>query len=128
MMNIIAFLLLVAASFRVGVAELLEYEKLLKSREPKNSSREPKQFHRKLTSVTYPTEAPNSTPLTNPERGFYTQKSYYAAFPQRLDATSLSSDMEEAGESVILRLYYLDTFLNSPISQDVLGKQHKSTT
>ena len=124
MMNIIASLLLVAASFRVGVAELLEYKKLLKG----GVTSEPKQFHRKLTSVTYPLVAPNSTPLTNPERGFYTQKSYYAASPQRLDATSLSSNIEKTGESVILRLYYLDTFLNGPISQDVLGKQHKSTT
>ena len=56
MMNIIASLLLVAASFRVGVAELLEYKKLLKG----VTSREPKQFHRKLTSVTYPLEAPKS--------------------------------------------------------------------
>ena len=61
MMNIIASLLLVAASFRVGVAELLEYKKLLKG--GVLTSREPKQFHRKLAPVTYPPEAPNSTPL-----------------------------------------------------------------
>ena len=73
-----------------------------------------------LSSVTYPPESPHTTPLTNPERGMYTQDSYRASSPERLDASSLLEDRQATGQSVILRLYYLDTFLGGPISQSVL--------
>ena len=72
------------------------------------------------TSITYPPSIPYSTQLINPERGFYTQHSYYASSPTRLDAASLASHRETKGESIILRLFYLDAFMGGPISQSVL--------
>ena len=80
-------------------------------------------LRRKLSTtstVTYPSSIPYSTPLSNPERGFYTQLTYKASAPQRLNVNSLISNREASGESIILRMVYLDTFMNGPISQSVL--------
>lgn len=82
---------------------------------------QPQLQHRQLSgTVSYPPEEPYSTSLLNPERGFYTQLTYKASSPSRLDATSLARDRESKGESVILRLVYLDLFKDGPISQSVL--------
>jgi hypothetical protein len=74
-----------------------------------------------VSIVTYPSELPYSTPLTNPERGFYTQYTYRASSPSRLDVSSLDANRVSTGQSVILRLYYLDEFIDGPISQSVLN-------
>ena len=78
-------------------------------------------LRRKLQTktVTYPSEEPYSTAITNPERGFYTQLTYFASSRNRLDASSLS---DVAPESLILRMVYLDPFVDgSDISEDVLS-------
>jgi len=76
-----------------------------------------------LQSVSYPSEEPyssHSPTHLNPERGFYTQLTYRASSPSRLDVTSLVNLRSTKGESMILRMVYLDEFLDGPISQSVL--------
>ena len=73
-----------------------------------------------LGTASYPPEEPYSTSLLNPERGFYTQLIYRASSPSRLDAVSLANQRESTGESIILRIVYLDVFMDGPISQSVL--------
>jgi len=79
--------------------------------------------NRKLqtSTVVYPAELPYSSLVSNPERGFYWQDSYYASSTERLDASSLASIRSDTGMTVMLRLYYLDDFVyGDDISQSVL--------
>ena len=84
-------------------------------------------FHAKMptvaatATVTYSTESSRTAfPLSsNPERGFYWLDTYYASYPERLRVPDLISK-RNLGLTVLLRLYYLDAFLNSDISQDFL--------
>lgn len=73
-------------------------------------------------TVSYPPEADRSVPLVNPERGFYAQFTYRASSDRtRLDVAALEGLRREGtGRSVILRLFYLDAFLDGPIGSDVL--------
>eukprot|EP00546_Thalassionema_frauenfeldii_P020972 CAMPEP_0178903840 /NCGR_PEP_ID=MMETSP0786-20121207/5373_1 /TAXON_ID=186022 /ORGANISM="Thalassionema frauenfeldii, Strain CCMP 1798" /LENGTH=1220 /DNA_ID=CAMNT_0020575241 /DNA_START=105 /DNA_END=3767 /DNA_ORIENTATION=+ len=72
-------------------------------------------------TVTYPEEADRTLGLANPMRGFYWQQSYRASFTnQRLSAQSLISERESTDMTVLLRLYYFDSFIQSNISQPVL--------
>lgn len=82
--------------------------------------------HRSLsttTTITYPPpSSTNANIPTNPERGFYTQHTYFASSPRTLDAASLIANREGSGETLILRLYYLDSFVDgSSISDGVLN-------
>ena len=86
-----------------------------------SATKDANNLRRKLQTktVTYPSEEPYSTAITNPERGFYTQLTYFASSRNSLDVSSLSNI---APESLILRMVYLDPFVDgSDISEDVLS-------
>jgi hypothetical protein len=73
------------------------------------------------STVTYSSEAPISTVLLNPERGFYTHTEYNSLGPILLTASTLASTLS-AGRSIILRIVYLTAFINGTnISQSVLA-------
>ena len=65
---------------------------------------------RKLQSI--PPEAPFTTTLLNPERGFYHHTESLASNPSPLDLTALQA-VRQGGRTVLLRVYYLDTFLET---------------
>ena len=59
--------------------------------------------------------------LVNPERGFYKHTEYNSMWPTLLAASTLAS-VRSAGQSVILRLFYLNAFTGGTnISQSVLA-------
>lgn len=74
------------------------------------------------TSVSYPQPASATSPaLANPERGWYTQLTYRSSSPSRLDSGFLSNHRTNTGETLILRMVYLDSFVDgSPVGQGVL--------
>lgn len=84
----------------------------------------PRRLQSQLVTHTYPEESPPSVRLLNPERGFYTQRTYSASkrattLPP-LNANDLRHERDTNGVTTILRLFYLDEFLESDISPQVL--------
>jgi hypothetical protein len=68
--------------------------------------------------------------FANPERGFYMQADNYASAPSSVPASLASyrtNGINSPGNvyttkiSLVLRLFYLDTFVNAPISSNYLG-------
>ena len=68
--------------------------------------------------------------FANPERGFYIQADSYASAPSpvpsnlaaiRLNGNNSPGNTYTAKISLLLRLFYLDTFVNSPISSNFLN-------
>jgi hypothetical protein len=68
--------------------------------------------------------------FANPERGFYIQADTYASAPSavpsnlanyRLNGKSSPGNTYTAKISLLLRLFYLDTFVNAPISASFLN-------
>ena len=51
--------------------------------------------------------------LRNPERGFYVQHTYYSSSPKVLTFDTMQ-EIKNQGLTLLLRLYYLDTFIDSP--------------
>src|SRR6478672_11289628 len=67
--------------------------------------------------------------FANPERGFYIQADSYASAPSpvpaslanyRINGKSWQGNTYTAKISLLLRLFYLDTFVNAPISSNFL--------
>ena len=68
--------------------------------------------------------------FANPERGFYFQADSYASAPSsvpanlasyRINGKSSPGNTYTAKISLLLRLFYLDTFVNAPISSNFLN-------
>ncbi len=68
------------------------------------------------TTVTYTVSDEH---LVNPERGFYRYTATYGSAPNPLTEEELNEYHAE-GLSLIFRYFFLDSFLNSPISDDFL--------
>ena len=71
----------------------------------------------------------SSEDFANPERGFYFQADSYASAPSsvpanlasyRINGRNSPGNTYTAKISLLLRLFYLDTFVNAPISSDFL--------
>ena len=58
--------------------------------------------------------------FAHPEWGFDTQLTYCVSLPSRIDAVSLADQHKSMGESIVLRIVYLDMFMDGPILQSVL--------
>ncbi len=76
------------------------------------------------------TYAPSSEEFANPERGFYFQSDSYASAPTaipgnlatyRINGRNSPGNTYTAKISLLLRVYYLDTFINAPISAGFLN-------
>ena len=65
-----------------------------------------------IHAINLPAEAPLSESLLNPGRGFYYHTESHVSSPSPLDLASLQS-VRQAGRTIILRVYYLDTFLET---------------
>ena len=65
------------------------------------------------TTVTY---QPDATDFANPERGMYHQAETHPAVYTALDAGTLANWYSTDQHSLILRLFYLEEFVNAPIS------------
>ena len=73
-------------------------------------------FH-PLTTVTY---APTTANFANPERGFYHHTETHSNAYEPLTPTDLQDYRQNEQISLILRVFYLDDFVESPISQSYL--------
>ncbi len=73
-----------------------------------------------VTPVTY-TNDPN-TIFANPERGFYAMYETYASSYQNLSQSELQSLRAQSGVSLVLREWYLDSFVNADLTQGFLDK------
>lgn len=71
-----------------------------------------------LSSVTYSVD--KSTIFPNPERGFYHHAETRSSSYTGLSQTTLSSYRSRESISLVLRLIYLDSFRNSPLSTSFL--------
>ena len=70
------------------------------------------------TTVTYTASTEN---IANPERGFYQHEGTSASSYDPLSQSSLTSYRVNNKQTLILRLFYLDTFKTSPISSTYLA-------
>ncbi len=70
------------------------------------------------TSVSY---TPSTENFSNPERGFYHHKETHSASYSALNQTSLRNYILNEKISLILRIFYLEDFINSPISASYLS-------
>jgi hypothetical protein len=70
------------------------------------------------TTVVYSTTTEN---FSNPERGFYHHLETFASNHEPLDLTTLQTYRQNEQISLILRLFYLDDFVNSSISTAYLN-------
>lgn len=69
-------------------------------------------------TVTYP---PTTAQFPNPERGFYHHTETHANSYEPLDLATLQSYRQNESITLILRLFYLDDFVDSDISQAYLA-------
>lgn len=69
------------------------------------------------SAVTYISSAVD---FANPERGFYRHRETDASAPVPLDPASMSADRLDRQMTLVLRLYYLDLFVDSPLSPALL--------
>ncbi|HSD15607.1 MAG TPA: DUF4832 domain-containing protein [Flavobacterium sp.] len=82
-------------------------------------------FSQTTTNVTYTASTEN---FPNPERGFYHHKGTHSTSYSSLSQSQLSGYRTSENISLILRLFYLENFINSPISQDYLNKMQADFT
>jgi len=59
--------------------------------------------------------------ILNPERGFYSQMTYYASTATYPLSVSTVKSQKYFGRTLLLTLYYLDTFKDKPISDEFLS-------
>lgn len=64
--------------------------------------------------------ATNSTPINNPERGFYRHTEVHSTNYTGLDQTTLNS-YKSSNTTLLLRVFYLENFITSPISSSYLN-------
>lgn len=60
------------------------------------------------------------TVIVNPERGFYSQVEYYSSSSKTAISASTVNTHRLLGRSLILTMYYLDSFIDKPISNEFL--------
>lgn len=70
------------------------------------------------TSVTY---SPTTAAIANPERGFYHHTETHSASYSALDQSALTNYRTSTKMNLILRVFYLENFVNSPISSSYLS-------
>lgn len=63
--------------------------------------------------------------ILNPERGFYKHTEVHSASYQVLDTAILTSYRSRSGISLILRVFYLEDFVNQPIDEAYLFNMHR---
>jgi len=73
-----------------------------------------------LAPVTY-TNDPN-TIFANPERGFYAMYETYASAYETLSQSELQNLRVQSGVSLLMREWYLDSFVNTDLTQGFLDK------
>ncbi len=76
-------------------------------------------------TVTY---TPSSAVFANPERGFYKHQETSASSYSHLSQNSMTNYRVNQGYSLLLRLFYLDSFINSPISSTYLTNMQQDFT
>jgi len=62
----------------------------------------------------------SDTAIVNPERGFYSQVEYYSSNSKTPISASTVNTHRLLGRSLILTMYYLDSFIDKPISNEFL--------
>jgi hypothetical protein len=70
------------------------------------------------TSVTY---TPSTTAISNPERGFYHHTETHSASYSALNQSTLTGYRTGSKMNLILRVFYLEDFISSPISSSYLS-------
>lgn len=60
------------------------------------------------------------TVIVNPERGFYSQVEYYSSSSKTALTAATVNTHRYLGRSLILTMYYLDSFIDKPISNEFL--------
>jgi hypothetical protein len=73
-----------------------------------------------VTPVTYVND-PN-TIFANPERGFYAMYETYASAYENLSQSELQNLRAQSGVSLVMREWYLDSFVNADLTQGFLDK------
>jgi len=73
-----------------------------------------------LVAVTYTSDP--DTIFANPERGFYAPYETYASAYESLSQSALQSLRTQSGVSLLMREWYLDTFVNADLTQAFLDK------
>jgi hypothetical protein len=73
-----------------------------------------------VATTTY-TDEPN-TIFANPERGFYAMYETYASAYQSLSASELKNLRTQSAVSLLMREWYLDSFVNTDLTQGFLDK------
>jgi hypothetical protein len=76
-------------------------------------------------TVTY---TPSTAVFPNPERGFYKHYETGGSSYSQLSQNSLTNNRVNSGYTLILRLFYLDAFVNSPISSTYLSNMQSDFT
>lgn len=76
-------------------------------------------FAQTTTNVTYTSSSEN---FANPERGLYHHTETHSTGYSSLSQSTLTSYRTSQNISLILRVFYLESFRNGPISQDYLNK------
>ncbi len=77
------------------------------------------------TTVTY---TATNEKIANPERGFYQHEETFASNYDALTQTTLTNYRVNNKQTLILRLFYLDSFVESAISSDYLTKMQTDFT
>ena len=77
------------------------------------------------TTVTYTASTEN---IANPERGFYQHEGTEASNYDDLNQTTLTNYRVNNKQTLILRIFYLDTFKTSPISSSFLSAMQTDFT
>lgn len=87
---------------------------------PHRGSVQAGQFQADFPSMTTVTYAPTTVNFANPERGFYHHTETHSDAYEPLALADLQSYRQNEQISLILRLFYLDDFVETPISQSYL--------
>src|SRR6476646_5810275 len=70
------------------------------------------------TTVNY---TASTAEIANPERGFYNHEETHSTGYDALSQSSMTNARINDKYTLILRIFYLDSFMNSPISSDYLA-------
>jgi hypothetical protein len=76
-------------------------------------------------TVTY---TPSTATISNPERGFYKHTETFASDYHALNQTTLTNNRINNNYTLILRVFYLDKFINSKISNSFLNNMKTDFT
>lgn len=76
-------------------------------------------------TVTY---TPSTATIANPERGFYKHTETFGSDYHALNQTTLTNNRINNGYTLILRVFYLDNFINSKISNSFLNNMKSDFT